>query len=333
DGTVSQVKIVPFYDRTALIGETLDTLSKALLQQILITIVVVLVMLRNLRSSLLISAMLPIGVLGTFVMMKVARVDANIMALGGIAIAIGTMVDIGIVFVENMNQHLERAGPGQNRAVVLGRAAAEVAPAVLTSVATTVVSFLPVLGLSSSELRLFAPLAYTKTFAMTGVFVLAVLILPGAALVVLRERPRALSEETPGLRRLAKSAFRIEHLRDWIFVGLSVLLLSYTALGGALLLLFSLYRLARPLLTSPLERSFTFVENALAILVVTVLLAQDWLPLGYGKGIAVNLVFVGLLIFGIMGAFRLFEESYPRLLRWVLSHKVVFLVLPVVTVI
>jgi Cu(I)/Ag(I) efflux system membrane protein CusA/SilA len=103
--------------------------------------------------------------------MKVAKVDANIMALGGIAIAIGTMVDIGIVFVENINQHIESASPGTSRAVLVRRATAEVAPAVLTSVATTVVSFLPVFGLTSSELRLFAPLAYTKTFAMTGALV------------------------------------------------------------------------------------------------------------------------------------------------------------------
>src|SRR5690606_37262383 len=133
---------------------------------IMITLIVVLIMLRNLRSSLLISSMLPLGVLGTFVMMKVAGVDANIMALGGIAIAIGTMVDISIVFVENMNQHLKRAGPKKGRAAVIRDATAEVAPAVLTSVLTTVVSFLPVFGLTSSEMRLFAPLAYTKTFAM-----------------------------------------------------------------------------------------------------------------------------------------------------------------------
>src|SRR5690606_1408078 len=125
-------------------------------------------MLRNLRSSLLISSLLPLGVLGSFVIMKVTGVDANIMALGGIAIAIGAMVDIGIVFVENMNRHLAAADPLETRVAVVGRAAAEVAPAVMTSVLTTVVSFLPVLGLSSSELRLFAPLAFTKTYAMVA---------------------------------------------------------------------------------------------------------------------------------------------------------------------
>src|SRR5690606_30178032 len=119
DGTTSKVTIVPFYDRTTLIEETLGTLSTALYQQILITIIVVLIMLRNLRSSMLMSLMLRLGVLAAFVVMKVSGVDANIMALGGIAIAIGTMVDIGIVFVENINQHLDEASPSMPRAVVV----------------------------------------------------------------------------------------------------------------------------------------------------------------------------------------------------------------------
>lgn len=332
DGTVSHVKIVPFYDRTGLINETLDTLSTALWQQILITIIVVLIMLRNLRSSVLISAMLPVGVLGTFVVMKVAKVDANIMALGGIAIAIGTMVDIGIVFVENINQHIERASPGTSRAVLVRRATAEVAPAVLTSVATTVVSFLPVFGLTSSELRLFAPLAYTKTFAMTGALVLAVLILPGAALVVLRRRPEPVASGAHGIARVTRSVFRVEHVRDWIFVGLSLLLIPYTLIGALLLLVFSVYRLARPLLGQRLSGRFTQLENVLAVVVVTVVLAQDWLPLGYGKGVLLNVLFVGLLILGVMGTFRLFEGAYPSLLRWVLAHKGAFLIMPFVIV-
>lgn len=332
DGTVSQVTLVPFYDRTGLINETLDTLSKSLFEEILITIIVVLIMLRNLRSSLLISALLPIGVLGTFVVMKATGVDANIMALGGIAIAIGTMVDIGIVFVENMNQHLERAGPGDSRSVVVRRATAEVAPAVMTSVLTTVVSFLPVLGLSSSELRLFAPLAFTKTFAMGGTLVLAVLILPGAALLVLRRRPEPVVSEASGFKRVLRSIFRAEHLRDWVFVVLGVVLLGVTLSGGLLVLALAVYRLARPLLTDKANTRFTWLENALAILVVTLLLAEDWLPLGYAKGPVANLIFVGVLLFLVMGTFRLFESFYPSLLGTVLRHKLAFLSAPLVLV-
>jgi Cu(I)/Ag(I) efflux system membrane protein CusA/SilA len=274
DGRVSQVTIVPFYDRTQLIEETLATLSTALYQEILITMLVVLIMLRNLRSSLLISALLPLGVMLAFVIMKVSGVDANVMALSGIAIAIGTMVDIGIVFVENITQHLDAAGPEEDRGSVLRRAVAEVAPAVFTSVATTVVSFLPVFGLSSTELRLFAPLAFTKTFAMGGAFVLALLILPGAALLVLRRS-----------------------------------------------------RSPRGALAARLERVRPYVLYALLVCMV-VLLARDWLPLGLERGLFINVLFAGLLVALVMGGFRVFEASYPALLRVMLRHKLAFLAFP-----
>ncbi|MGH1347623.1 MAG: efflux RND transporter permease subunit [Nannocystales bacterium] len=328
DGTVSKVTVVPFYDRTTLIEETLSTLSTALFQEILITVIVVLVMLRNMRSSMLISMMLPLGVLAAFVAMKLSGVDANIMALGGIAIAIGTMVDIGIVFVENISQHLEDAPPGASRAVVVRRAAAEVAPAVVTSVLTTVVSFLPVFGLSSTELRLFGPLAFTKTFAMGGVLLLALLVLPGAALVVFRERPTAPVTSSTGIRRVARSLFRAEHARDWVLLGLGGLLLPYSLLGGSFVLGLGLYRLARPLLNRRVSRGITVAENLLAIIAVTFLLAEDWLPLGRGEGLAANVLFVGGLILLVMGTFRLFESVYPRLLSAILRHKAVFLLIP-----
>ncbi len=328
DGTVSRVTVVPFYDRTTLIEETLGTLSTALFQEILITIIVVLVMLRNMRSSMLISLMLPLGVLAAFVAMKLWGVDANIMALGGIAIAIGTMVDIGIVFVENISQHLEDAPVGASRAAVVRRATAEVAPAVVTSVLTTVVSFLPVFGLSSTELRLFGPLAFTKTFAMGGVLLLALVVLPGAALVVFRERPAAPKTSSTGIGRVARSLFRAEHARDWVLLGLGALLLPYSLLGGAFVLGLGVYRLARPLLNLGVNRGITVVENLLAIVAVTLLLAQNWMPLGGGEGLVVNVVFVGGLIALVMGTFRLFESAYPRLLWTLLRHKTVFLLLP-----
>ncbi len=328
DGTVSQVTIVPFYDRTTLIHETLETLSTALYQQILITIIVVLIMLRNLRSSLLISALLPLGVLGAFVVMKISGVDANIMALGGIAIAIGTMVDIGIVFVENISQHLDEAGPGDDRAVVVRRAAAEVAPAVMTSVLTTVVSFLPVLGLSSTELRLFAPLALTKTFAMSGALVLALLILPGAALVVFRRRPRALATSARGLSRLRSSIFRSEHLRDWLLLALGVFLVRYSVVGGLVVTALGAYRLARPLLSDATNTRISQAENIIAVIAVSLLLAEDWLPLGRGKGTVLNVLFVAALITLVMGGFRLFESAYPAILRGILRRKALFLLLP-----
>ena len=360
DGTVSQVTIVPFYDRTTLINETLSTLSTALYQEILITIIVVLIMLRNLRSSMLISAMLPLGVLGAFVVMKLTGVDANIMALGGIAIAIGTMVDIGIVFVENINRQLEEAGgfaaadatlarepasseagdPEEDpaagsaghvepsRATIVRSAAAEVAPAVTTSVLTTVVSFLPVFGLSAAELRLFAPLAYTKTFAMSVALVLAVVVLPAAALVVLRRPHSPAVDAGSGLTRLTRTLMRPEHLRDWAFIGLGLLLLRWTTLGGFAVLAMGVHRLSRPFIGQRAQRLWSVTENLVAVLVVAVLLADDWMPLGPESGLLINFVAVAAALALVLGGFRMFEKAYPRLLGGVLRRKAVFLLLP-----
>ena len=141
DGTLSQVKIIPFYDRTGLINETLGTLNSALTEEILITIIVILIMVLHIKSSILISGLLPLAVLMCFIAMKTFGVDANIVALSGIAIAIGTMVDMGIVITENILKHLDSASSDESRLEVIFRASSEVGGAVLTAVATTVVSF------------------------------------------------------------------------------------------------------------------------------------------------------------------------------------------------
>lgn len=179
--TLSKVTLVPFYDRTGLIGETLGTLNDALYQQILITIIVVVIMVLHLRSSILISAMLPLAVLITFIAMKLFGVDANVVALAGIAIAIGTVVDIGIVLTENILKHLNEAGPDESRLEVIRRASIEVASAVATSVATTVTSFLPVFLLTGENGRLYRPLAFTKTFALSASLLVAITIIPPVA--------------------------------------------------------------------------------------------------------------------------------------------------------
>lgn len=328
DGTVSQVTIVPFYDRTDLIHETLDTLKLALWQQMLITILVVLVMLRNLRSSLLISAMLPLGVLAAFVVMKLTGVDANIMALGGIAIAIGTMVDISIVFVENLNQTLDEDDGTETRTWLVRQAAAEVAPAVMTSVLTTVVSFLPVFGLSQAELQLFAPLAYTKTFAMGAALVLALTVLPGAALVILRPRPPPVKGGGFG-----RSVFRIVHLRDWLMIVFGLALFGVHFGAAFFVLLLGFVRFARPQVPEHVVRWLTFGENFVAVVAVAFLLSASWMPLGAGKGELVNLVFVALLLIAVMGTFRVFEWLYPRFLRGILKHKLLFLTAPLLVVV
>ncbi len=190
DGTISKVTIVPFYDRTGLIHETLGTLGEALRLEILITVLVIVLMLRSLGGSLLVAGLLPVAVLLTFVAMKTGGVDANIVALSGIAIAIGTMVDMGVILIENVQRRLAEAAPDADRRAVVRDAAAEVAPAILTAVLTTVISFLPVFTLTAAEGKLFRPLAFTKTFAILAALLLAVVFLPPLAhLTLARRRP------------------------------------------------------------------------------------------------------------------------------------------------
>jgi len=188
DGTISRVTVVPFYDRTELIHETLDTLREALTLEILITVLVVVLMLRSLAGSLLVAGLLPVAVLFCFVAMKVAGVEANIVALSGIAIAIGTMVDMGVILIENVQRRLAEMDPDDDRRLVIRQAAGEVTPAIITAVLTTVLSFLPVFTLSAAEGKLFKPLAFTKTFALASSLLLAVVVLPPMAHLLLGKR-------------------------------------------------------------------------------------------------------------------------------------------------
>ena len=181
DGTVSQVTIVPFYDRTGLIYETLGTLNSALYEQILITTIVVMIMASQLGLSLLISAVMPLAVLISFIAMKLFGVEANIVSLSGIAIAIGTIVDMGIILTQNIVQHLADAPPEENRLEVIYRAASEVGSAVLTAISTTVIGFLPVFVMTGPEGKLFKPLAFTKTFCLIGSVIVALTVIPAAA--------------------------------------------------------------------------------------------------------------------------------------------------------
>ncbi len=178
------IKIHGIYDRTVLIEETVTTLSTALGHEVLITIAVMVLFLLHLRASIIIAVTLPMAVLMSFIAMRTFGVDANIMSLAGIAIAIGTMVDMGIIIMENIYAELadwEAFGsPGgrRQRLVVIREAAAEVVPAVITAVSTTIVSFLPVFLLTGRDHRLFAPLAWTKTFALVSSLIVAVVLVP-----------------------------------------------------------------------------------------------------------------------------------------------------------
>ena len=203
DGRISQVTIVPFYDRTGLINETLETLNIALKEEILVTIIVVLLLVFHLRSSLLISLMLPGAVLLTFLGMKRFGVDANIVALSGIAIAIGTIVDMGIVLCENVLRALDEADDDEPRIEVIYRGCAEVGSAVLTAVLTTVISFLPVFAMEGAEGKLFKPLAYTKTFALIASVILALVLLPPLIHLLFRKRFDRVRTTHPRFHRIS----------------------------------------------------------------------------------------------------------------------------------
>lgn len=201
DGTVSQVEIVPFYDRTGLIYETLGTLEDAVRQQILVTIIVVVLMLLHLRSAALVSGVLPLAVLFAFIGMKLFGVDANVVALSGIAIAIGTIVDMGVVLIENILKHIDEAADDDNRLETVYRACTEVGGAVVTAVLTTVISFLPVFTMEAAEGKLFRPLAYTKTFALIGSIIVALTVIPPLAHWILATKRRKKSQKSDTSKR------------------------------------------------------------------------------------------------------------------------------------
>lgn len=178
DGRTSQLTIVPFYDRTELIQETLGTLDEALTLEILITIFVIIIMVFNLRASVLISGLLPVAVLMVFISMKLFNVDANIVALSGIAIAIGTMVDVGVILSENVLRHIDENDQNLPMNTVVYNATAEVSGAILTAVMTTIISFIPVFTMIGAEGKLFRPLAFTKTAALTASLIVALFLIP-----------------------------------------------------------------------------------------------------------------------------------------------------------
>ncbi len=316
DGTVSQVKIVPFYDRTGLIYETLGTLNSALTDEILVTIIVILVMVMHLSSSLLISGLLPLAVLICFIAMKTFGVDANIVALSGIAIAIGTIVDMGIVVCENILKHLDVADPKEDRLEVIYRACSEVGGAVLTAIATTIISFLPVFTMEAAEGKLFKPLAFTKTFALIASVVVALTILPPFAHILFAGKIKG---------------DRLKLIVNVVIIILGIVIAIFLSWwAGMLIMLVGIYRILEKLIPEYIKRWIPWIVNGLAVVVVTILLAEHWLPLGPEKGLFLNFLFAILLIVGLLAFLYLFMHRYVRLLRWCLDHKITFLTIPVI---
>ncbi len=313
DGTESKVNIVPFYDRSGLIHETLGTLEDAIRDEILVTIIVVVLMVMHLRSALLISSVLPLAVLFAFISMKLVGVDANIVALSGIAIAIGTVVDMGIVLVENILRHLDKAPSSENRLEVVHRACSEVGGAVLTAVATTVISFLPVFTMEGAEGKLFRPLAYTKTFALIGSIIVALTIIPPLAHWFIAGKIRTKLASWGLWGALALIGLVAPFALTWFPVWL-----------GGLLIGLATFNLLRERLQPVWQQRTIYAFNFIFALAVVVLLADSWAPLGPavpGQNILFVLLTVGSLLLGMMA----FVHFYPRILAQLLRTKLIFM--------
>lgn len=187
-GLPKGVSLVPFYDRTEVIERTIGTVYKALTEEIIITVIVILLFLLHFKSSILVSLTLPFGVGISFIFMKFLGIDSNVMSLSGLVIAIGSMVDMGIIMTENIYSHLAekpKADPKERIEIII-KSAKEVGPAILTAVATTIITFLPVFGLEGSEGKLFGPLAWAKTLAMFGSVLVAIILVPALSVFLLK---------------------------------------------------------------------------------------------------------------------------------------------------
>ena len=316
DGTQSQLTIVPFYDRTELIQETLGTLNEALTMEILITILVIIIMVFNLRASLLISGLLPVAVLMVFISMKIFGVAANIVALSGIAIAIGTMVDMGIILSENIIRHLDMKDDRPINQLVY-EATAEVSGAILTAVLTTIISFIPVFTMVGAEGKLFRPLAFTKTMALTASILVALFLIPPIAAILFKKRNfrKEVSYIFPGILILAG----ITAIVFGYWIGLALIAF------GTIDLLLKFDKID--------EKQSKLYKIGIAVLTIVLLLSVYWRPLGLQNSILLNLFFVAGISFGLLAVFYLFKKYYVRILTWTLENKLLFLTIPTAIII
>ncbi len=321
DGTVSKVTIVPFYDRTGLIKETIGTLESALSHEILISIIVIIILVMNMRASLIVAGLLPIGVLMTFILMRLFGIEANVVALSGIAIAIGVMVDIGIVDVENILRHLEKPENkgirGKKLMSVIYLATTEVRAAVVTSIATTIVSFLPVFAMQAAEGKLFHPLAFTKTFALIAAFVLGIVVLPTLTYLFFNIR-----FDTKKIRKIWNGSL--------ILAGFAFIILWQTWPALALVAI-GINNLLDDRWPEQRKEFPNYINIAITVLVAAWYLTIEWLPLGAHNSAFVNYLFVGGIIAVILAALMSMVHFYEEIMRWALENKWKFLVIPAVT--
>jgi Cu(I)/Ag(I) efflux system membrane protein CusA/SilA len=239
-GLPKGVRIVPFYDRTELIQNTIGTVYTALYQEIIITVFVILFFLLHFQSSILVTLTLPFGVGISFILMKLLGIDSNIMSLSGLVIAIGSMVDMGIIMTENIYSQLSEKPEAnkKEKIEIIVRAAREVGLPILTAVMTTIITFLPVFGLIGSEGKLFGPLAWAKTLAMFGAVLVAIILIPALSVFLLNGKLRPIEKNKISLfivnRYRPILSWVLEHRKIFVWIPLVLLFLggfAYTRLG------------------------------------------------------------------------------------------------------
>lgn len=226
------VEVVETYDRSTLIHQAIATLDRRLIEEFIIVTLVCLLFLAHLRSALIVVLTLPIAILIALLLMRLQGITANVMSLGGIAIAVGVMVDAGLVMVENVHRHLAVGGvTGEARRRIIAAAAAEVGSPLFFSLLIIAVSFIPVFALEAQEGRLFAPLAYTKTYAVAAAAGLSVTLIPALMAYLIRGRVRA--EQANPLDRLLVRSYRplisLVLQRPWLVLA-AALLVTVSAL-------------------------------------------------------------------------------------------------------
>ena len=322
DGTVSKVTVVPFYDRTNLIKETIGTLETSLSHEILICIIVIIVLVLNLRASVIIASMLPIAVLATFILMKYTGIEANIVALSGIAIAIGVMVDVGVVFVESIIRYMEMP---ENKDIKRGKAfvnliykaVSEVSGAIATAMITTIVSFLPVFAMEAQEGKMFSPLAYTKTYALASAFILGLILLPTLSYLLFSVRINSKM-----IRKVANYLLVVAGI---------VLLVIYESIPALGLTAVGVNNLFASYWKNP--KMSTYINIGITLLVAIYYLSEEWLPMGPQAGLSANILFVAACILIILFLLWILVIYYEKILRWCLSHRWLFMIIPAATIV
>ncbi|MBN1968327.1 MAG: efflux RND transporter permease subunit [Candidatus Delongbacteria bacterium] len=309
-GKVSKLKITPFYDRSVVIKETLGTLKTALVQEVLFTFIVVLIMALSIKASIIISFLIPVSVLMTFVFMKLFGVDANVVAISGIAIAIGTIVDVGIVLLENMQRFIKEKK--EEYSVIILNSVKEVIPSVFTAIMTTIISFIPVFLLESSEGKLFKPLAFTKSFILISSLVSAIIFIPIIGKHLLKKREKS---------------YKI------LILKLATLTIITTLLptGNYIYYIISSIVFSVILIDHYVKWKFgSYLSLLLSIVAVFLILLNSWNPVTGNSGEFTNFLFILLIVLVPLGAILIFRMFYIPLLTFFIKFRKSFLSLVIV---